>query len=151
MTLGVDSNILLYSLNPASVWHVKAVAFLTQQFGAKERRVAITDYVLTELYVLLRTPTVMSHPLTARQARDLVISYWKIPDVLRLENAPIMDAVWALAGEKGFPVRRVFDARMALTMSHGGVTQIATANVKDFNGLGFERVWNPLIVDEAQK
>jgi len=27
---------------------------------------------------------------------------------------------------------------------HHGVTEFATANVKDFEGFGFARVWNPI-------
>jgi len=29
-------------------------------------------------------------------------------------------------------------------MLQQGVTEFATLNVKDFQGLGFQRVWNPL-------
>ena len=50
------------------------------------------------------------------------------------------------AGERrgGLPRRRIFDARQAYSLLHQGVRSFATANVKDFEGLGFERVWNPL-------
>jgi uncharacterized protein len=101
--------------------------------------------VLVELYVHLRNPVVMAQPLSAAKARDLVTSYWKIPNVMRVENANVMDDVWSLAGSKNFSRRRIFDARLALTLRHAGVTHFATANVKDFQGLGFEKVWNPLV------
>ena len=146
MIIGIDTNILLYALNPLSAWHRGAVEFLNQHFGSSTTRVAITDYVLMELYVLLRNPAVMAEPLSAKAARDLVVSYWTIPNVMRLENAPIMDQVWAMAGNRDYPRRQVFDARLGLTLRHGGVTHFATANVKDFKGLGFEKVWNPLSV-----
>ena len=55
-----------------------------------------------------------------------------------------MNAVWGHASEESFARRRIIDARLALTLRHHGVTELATANVKDFNGFGFERVWNPL-------
>jgi hypothetical protein len=32
----------------------------------------------------------------------------------------------------------------ALTLTAQGVDDFATVNVKDFTGLGFRRVWNPL-------
>jgi uncharacterized protein len=145
MMIGLDTNLLLYSLNPASEWHQSAVDFLRQNFGIRSVRVAITDYVLVELYVHLRNPVVMAHPLSAEAARDLVTSYWRIPNVMRIENANIMDHVWASAGSNDFARRRIFDARLALTLRHGGVTHFATANVKDFQGWGFEKVWNPLL------
>lgn len=87
----------------------------------------------------------MAHPLSAEAARDLVTSYWKVPNVMRVENATIMDDVWALAGSKDFARRRIFDARLAFTLRTVGVTHFATSNVKDFEGWGFEKVWNPLL------
>lgn len=143
--ISVDTNILLYSLNPASVWHEAAVLFLRLNFGVPAKRVILTDYVLVELYVLLRNPAVMTQPLTASAARDVVTAYWNIPNVMRVENAHVMDEVWKLAGAKNFPRRRVFDARLALTLRHGGVTHFATANPHDFQGCGFQKVWNPLL------
>ena len=143
--IGIDTNVLLYSLNPDSIWHEAAVSFLLKNLGVPTVRVAITDYVLVELYVLLRNPAVMAKALTARAARDLVTAYWDVPNVLRVENANVMDEVWNLAGGKDFARRRVFDARLALTLKQGGVTEFATANVKDFEGWGFEKVWNPLL------
>ena len=143
--ISMDSNLLLYSLNPDSVWHEGSVSFLRQNLGIPTVRVAIADYVLVELYVLLRNPAVMAKALTARAARDLVTAYWDVPNVLRVENANVMDEVWKLAGGRDFGRRRVFDARLALTLRQVGVTQFATANVKDFEGWGFEKVWNPLI------
>ncbi|NJR42012.1 MAG: VapC toxin family PIN domain ribonuclease [Akkermansiaceae bacterium] len=144
--ISIDTNLLLYSLNPASMWHGAATAFLQQQFGDRSIRVVLTDYVLVELYVLLRNPAVMAHPLTPNAARDLVTGYLAIPNVMRIENANVMDAVWKLAGAKDFARRRVFDARLALTLRQNGVTEFATANVKDFEGWGFSKVWNPLAV-----
>ena len=48
------------------------------------------------------------------------------------------------ARAKDFAFRRLYDARSALTLVTQGVTEFATVNVKDFVGLGFQRVWNPL-------
>jgi uncharacterized protein len=145
MILGIDTNIFLYSLNPSSQWHRASVQFLEQSFRDSALRVALTDYVLVELYTNLRNSAVMAQPLTAEAARNLVTSYWKIPNVMRIENANVMDQVWAMAGSTDFARRRIFDARLALTLRSGGVTGFATANTKDFEGFGFEKVWNPLL------
>lgn len=40
--------------------------------------------------------------------------------------------------------RRIIDARLALTLRHHGVTDFLTRNVRDFEGLGFARVTNPI-------
>lgn len=148
---GIDTNLFLYSLNPRSTWHGAAVAFLERSLGNPSIRLALTDYVLLELYVLLRNPVVMARPLTAREARDLVTSYLTIPNVMRIETAHVMDEVWKLAGGRNFARRRVFDARLALTLRHNGVTSFATANVKDFQGFGFAKVWNPLVEDVGRR
>ena len=62
-----------------------------------------------------------------------------------VESAPIMESVWAMAAAPDFAIRRIVDARLALTLRHHGVTEFATSNVKDFDGFGFTRVWNPLL------
>jgi toxin-antitoxin system PIN domain toxin len=142
--ISIDTNVLLYSLNPDSIWHEAAVDFLRQNLGVPSVRIAITDYVLVELYVLLRNPAVMAKPLSAQAARDVVTAYLDAPNVSRIENANVMDEVWELSGDRDFARRRIFDARLALTLRHGGVTHFATTNVKDFEGWGFEKVWNPL-------
>lgn len=142
--ISIDTNVLLYSLNPDSIWHEAAVDFLRQNLGVPSVRIAITDYVLVELYVLLRNPAVMAKPLSAQAARDVVTAYLDAPNVSRIENANVMDEVWELSGDRDFARRRIFDARLALTLRHGGVTHFVTTNVKDFEGWGFEKVWNPL-------
>jgi uncharacterized protein len=142
--LSFDTNILLYSLNPASIFHSQAIEFLEQRLGDPKQRVAICDYVLVELYVHLRNPIVMAVPLKAIAARDLVTSYWNIPNVMRVENANVMDEVWDLVAAANMARRRIFDLRLGLTLRHAGVTDFATANTKDFQGIGFTKVWNPL-------
>ena len=52
--------------------------------------------------------------------------------------------LWQKARAQDFAFRRVYDTRSALTMTAQGVTDFATVNVKDFERLGFRRVWNPL-------
>jgi predicted nucleic acid-binding protein len=89
--ISLDTNLLLYSLNPASAWHSAAVSFLRSSLKSTAMQVVLTDYVLVELYVLLRNPAVMSQPLSAKAARDLVTAYWSIPTVMRVENAKVMD------------------------------------------------------------
>jgi uncharacterized protein len=142
--LSFDTNILLYSLNPDSQYHASAVEFLEQQFSDSTLRIVLADYVAVELYVLLRNPAVMRRPLSAPAARNLATAYWSNPNVMRVENAEVMNEVWEAAGSKGFGRRRIFDLRLALTLRKAGVEEFATSNVKDFEGLGFQRVWNPL-------
>ena len=141
--ISFDTNILFYSLNPQSQWNKAAVSVLEQSLDSD--RVVLTDYVLLELYNLLRNTTVMTKPLSAPAATEVVTQYLNHPNVTRAENAPVMDEVWKMAAKPGFPRRRIFDLRLGLTLIHHGVTHFATANVKDFERIGFEKVWNPLL------
>ena len=67
-----------------------------------------------------------------------------------VEHAPVMAEVWERAKATDFARRRIIDARLALTLLHHGVTELATANVRDFQGFGFVRVWNPIEDVETQ-
>jgi hypothetical protein len=85
-----------------------------------------------------------ARPLGAAQAATACRPFRTHPRWALIENAPVMGRVWEIAGEPDCPRRRVFDARIGLTLLHHGVRELATRNVKDFDGLGFERVFDPL-------
>ena len=141
--LSLDTNILVYAQNADCPEHVGALQYLVDCAGRDD--VVICELVLVELYILLRNPAVISSPLTAAEALSVCRSYRCNPRWRLVENAPIMDEVWRCAGAESFARRRIIDARLAFTLRHHGVTELATANVKDFNGFGFDRVWNPLV------
>lgn len=56
----------------------------------------------------------------------------------------MMIGIRSEAARPGFARRRIIDLRLARTLQRHGVTEFATANVRDFDGLGFARVWNPV-------
>lgn len=142
----VDANILLYSYCEASPHHAAARSFL----GALSRRedMALSEFVLSEVYLHLRNPAVLETPLSAPEAVDVISIYRRHPRWRVLGFPPhsreIHAALWAAAASPGFPRRRIHDLRTALCLQAFGVTEFATANVKDFDGTGFERVWNPI-------
>ena len=63
----------------------------------------------------------------------------------RREDVVLSEPRRAHAGTEQFARRRLFDARTAVSHRQHGVTEFATANVKDFQDVGFSRVWNPLL------
>lgn len=145
--LSIDSNLLLHAFNEDSPSHKFAYAWLTSL--QRDENVAISEFFLAELYGLLRNPAVLKHPLAADEAVDVVQSYrqhprWRLVG-FPVESRPLHDALWQKARTKDFAFRRLYDARSALTLTAQGVKEFATANVKDFEGFGFRRVWNPLI------
>ena len=144
--LSIDSNLLLHSLNEDSPSHSAAYAWLTSI--QREENVIVSEFILAELYVLLRNPAILKRPLTAADAVEVIRAYrshprWRIVG-FPTESRPLHDVLWQKASAAGFAFGRIYDTRSALTLIAQGVTEFATANVKDFAGLGFQRVWNPL-------
>ena len=146
MMLSIDANLLLYAFNNASPWHETAHAWLTSI--QREEDVAISEFILAEFYGLLRNPAVLKRPLPADDAVEVIQTYrthprWRLIG-FPAESRALHDALWKNARAATFAFRRLYDTRSALTMTAQGVTELATVNVKDFEGLGFRKVWNPL-------
>ncbi len=145
--LSIDTNILMAAVNPDHNSHSRAAAFL----GSLQNRadVTISEFTLLELYGLLRNAAVLSPPLSASAAVDVCEAFRNHPcwQVLGFpsESRAFHDLFWPRLRDKHFARRRAYDWRLALSLSRQGVTEFATANVKDFEGAGFKRLWNPLI------
>jgi predicted nucleic acid-binding protein len=144
--ISIDANILLYSYSEASPFHAPAKCFL-EELSARED-VALSEFVLTEFYLLLRNPAVLQHPLDAPAAAAVISSYRKHPRWKTLGFPPrsreLHDELWKQAATHDFARRRIYDTRTALSLTAFGVTDFATLNLKDFQNLGFKKVWNPL-------
>jgi toxin-antitoxin system PIN domain toxin len=140
-----DTNILFAACDRDSPFHAVARQFL---FGFAQRDdFCLCEQVLMELYCLLRNPSVSSPPLGAPEAAQVIDAFrsnlrWRIVDVV--PGYGIMDEVWRQASGPAFAYRRIFDIRLAAVLRHHGVTDFATRNARDFSGVGFIRVWNPL-------
>jgi toxin-antitoxin system PIN domain toxin len=151
--LSIDANLLLYAFNNASPWHDESRAWLTSIQGDED--VAISEFILAELYGLLRNPAVLKHPLPADEAVEVIQTYrthprWRLIG-FPIESRPLHDTLWQKARTKDFAFRKIYDTRSALTMTAQGVTEFATVNVKDFERLGFRKVWNPLTAQQPDE
>jgi uncharacterized protein len=141
-----DTNILFVALEESHMGHDTARRFLESHAG--DDSFALCELVLLELYGLLRNPITSIHPLGPDQAVRLLDQLrsnpaWQVLDYPG-PGAGLMPQLWTAAAAPGFARRKIYDARLALTLRHHGVTEFATANIKDFEGFGFNRVWNPL-------
>jgi len=139
---GIDTNILIYARVAAAPLHARAVSFLESL--ADDSGVVIAELVLVELYMALRNPAILQPPLEAPAAAAECQMLRAHPHWALAEHAEVMEAVWRDAAAAGFARRRIIDVRLARTLIAHGVTDFATANERDFQGLGFARVWNPL-------
>lgn len=145
--ISFDTNLLLYSLNRDCPEYDASRAFFAS-LPTEPGAVVICELVLIELYVLLRNPAVLKDPLGPANAVALVRTFREHP-AWRLMDYPgdasgVMDELWRLAAQPNVGRRVVFDARLALTLRHHGITEFATRNESHFTGFGFSRVWNPL-------
>lgn len=144
--ISLDTNILLPAVEADNPQHEKATAFIESLQDNED--VAISEFILLELYSLLRNPAVLARPLTAEQASDVCEAFRHHPRWQLIGFPPdsraFHDLFWPRLREKALARRRAYDWRAALSMLRQGVTEFATVNVKDFEGFGFARVWNPL-------
>lgn len=144
--LSVDANVIFPASQTAAPLHDRARSWLESVSGRED--VALSELVLAEVYGLLRNPAVQPRPLSAPAAAGIIAGYrrhprWRIIG-FPAEGRRCHDAVWKKAAEPGLAFRRIYDLRLAFSLLHQGVEEFATINVKDFQGLGFRRVWNPL-------
>lgn len=150
--LAFDTNVLFYAVSEDSPFHAAASRFLASIEA--DDGVALSELVLIELYRLLRNPVVNERPLGAGPAAEVIETYRRHPHwllvALPVEQRRLHDRLWQLAARNRFPYRRVYDARLALSLIQQGVTEFATVNVKDFQDLGFRRVWSPLEGPEGE-
>jgi predicted nucleic acid-binding protein len=144
--LSVDTNILLPAVEVENADHEAAAAFL----GSLQSRddVAISEFILLELYGLLRNPAVLAKSLSAPKAAEVCEAFRAHPRWQMIGFPPdsraFHDQLWPSLRQKGFARRRAYDLRTALSLLRNGVTEFATVNTKDFEEVGFRRTWNPL-------
>lgn len=139
----VDTNLLFAWLNRDHAWHRAAAVWMSAQSTNPD--LVLCELCLVELYGLLRNPAVVQRPLDGSAAVALIERlrhhpHWELVDY----PGGLMNSIWPAAGQDAFARRRICDARLALTLRHHGIAEFATTNVKDFDGFGFTRVWNPL-------
>lgn len=144
--ISFDSNLLIYALNSAAPEQPRARAFFEGLQDATSE-IVVCELVLMEVYSALRNPVIFEKPCDAVTAVELLRPFrrhprWRLVDYPGLSS--VTDAWWRWAADPAATRRRVYDARLALTLRHHGVTRFATRNCADFEGFGFERVWNPL-------
>jgi predicted nucleic acid-binding protein len=139
--IALDTNLLFPALEPSHSDHGPARAFLDSLPGG----IALSELVLMEVYVLVRNPVLVRRPLGPKAAVELIQAL-RVHPGFRLLDAPegVMAEVWPKAAAPGFGRRRIFDARLAVSLLRQGVTDLATRNVRDFQGLGLGRVFDPL-------
>ena len=147
--ISIDTNILFAALDEDNDLHYEAVTFINSLQDRDD--VVISEFMLLELYCLLRNPAVLTKPLSASDAVEVCEAFRQHPNWQVIGFPPdsrsFHDQFWPRLRIKDFARRRAFDWRAGLSLIQQGVTEFATVNVKDFQGFGFARVWNPLALN----
>ena len=113
--LSLDTNILFSAIEETSAHHARAAAFVAGLRGRDD--VALSEFALLELYVLLRNPAVLVHPRGAAAAVEICLALKRHPrwQVLGFPpySAAFHDAFWTKLAMPDFARRRAYDWRMA--------------------------------------
>jgi uncharacterized protein len=144
MKTSFDTNLAVYACNDGCPEQEAAVLFL--EALALRQDVVVSEFMLVELYLKLRNSKIFAHPMTAPEAAAVCQSFRSNANWELASECRVMDEVWKHAAIKDFAIRRIVDLRLGLSLVRAGVTEFATANLKDFDRIGFTRVWNPLAV-----
>jgi len=140
----LDTNILVYAANEDCAEHAKAIRLVNDALSTP-REWIIAEQVLFEYYKALRHPQILSKPLSAPAAAEQI-------RFLR-EKSGFMVCCYELAlwgrmldqlSRRDFPYLRTHDEILAQTLLHNGVKTFYTRNDKDFEGVGFEQLLNPI-------
>lgn len=142
MKTSFDTSIAVHACNADSAFQKPAVEFLESL--ALRNDVVVSEFMLVELYLKLRNAKIFPDPMTAAEAAVVCQSFRSNARWELASHCPVMDEVWGQAGKRDFAIRRIVDLRLGLSLIAEGVTDFATSNTKDFQRIGFRRVWNPL-------
>ena len=140
--ISFDTNIVVHAANADSALHARARGFVEEMGQRKD--VVICELMLVELFLKLCNEKIFARPFSSAAAGEFCEQLRRNRQWRLVESAPVMPEVWKRCGERGFPFRRIIDVRLGLTLRHFRVEEFATTNGKDFQSIGFRRVWNPL-------
>ena len=140
----LDTNILVYAANEDCDEHAKANQLVNDALSAP-RDWIIAEQVLFEYYKALRHPRILSKPLSAPAAAvQIQFLREKSGFMICCYEMFLWNRVFDHLSRQDFPYQRTHDQILAQTLLHNGVKTFHTRNTKDFVGIGFERVINPI-------
>ncbi|HHJ07264.1 MAG TPA: PIN domain-containing protein [Anaerolineae bacterium] len=142
----IDTNILVYAHNKASVFNHQAAAFLQRVMNERDENgnffVCIPAQVLME-FIHVVTWQRLEKPLSLAEAIQIVEDYIETGiEVIYQQETQITTFLALLSNIK--TRRKVFDVALAATLKDNGVSGLFTVNVNDFKGFDFLQVVNPL-------
>ncbi len=137
MDILVDSNVLVYAINPSSPKHTAAQSFLNEK---NQSLVLAHQNILESLRVL--THPKFSSPMSVIRALEAITV---ITDACRIIAPELSTSYLAIELIKQHKLigNQIFDAYLAATVLAAGFQTIATDNVKDFQKFAGLQIINP--------
>ena len=147
MKLSIDTNLFIYAADPDSPNYEASRRFFDSLEYESSTQVCICGLVLTKVYMQLRNPAIFKTPYSNIEAVEFCQVLKSNPEWTYIDYSPeIFDKLLEFEYSNNRSFRKAIDTRIALTLRHHHVTHFATVNIKDFEGFGFDKVWNPLQV-----
>ncbi|CAN5374994.1 type II toxin-antitoxin system VapC family toxin [soil metagenome] len=144
MLCSVDTNILLYAANEDAEEHQPARKLIAGALQEPSKWI-VADQVLFELYQALRNPGILQNPLSPEASAERLDFLHKQSGFLRCRyDAHCWNPVYEILSRPETPRQRTFDVVLGVTLARNGVTHFYTRNTKDFAGIGFKEVINPI-------
>jgi predicted nucleic acid-binding protein len=131
-----DTNVLVYAHDELSPFHEPSATLLDLAIE-REVSTALAEQNLMELYRILTSSVAMQgHPLTSREAKDLIDeTYLRGAFRILYPARAVLEKTLQLAVERGAVSARIFDLRLAAHAIVTGIPTIATYNTSHFVGL----------------
>jgi predicted nucleic acid-binding protein len=141
--VSVDTSILFHAFLDGSALQASAREFLS--LHAEDPQFVICEAVLEEFCGLVCNPAVVERPLSPERADAICVgirgnTHWEMIE----DPSAIAYEFWVWAASPKLRFKRVYEARVALTLRYRGVTEFATQTPANFKHFGFKRVWDPL-------
>ncbi len=128
----LDSNILIYALDSASVFHLKARSLRDEALKANIQA-CVCPQVLVEFFAVITNPKRVKNPLPPQKAREEVEKYLNATSILKIyPSTDILERIVALLKKYEIKEAQIFDLQLVATMLANGVTVVYTYNQSDF-------------------
>ncbi len=132
----LDTNVLVYAHDTASVHHADSATLLARTFEANIQGI-LAEQTLIELYrILTNSVAMVGRPLSPGQARSLIAgTYLNGTFEIIYPVAATIQRTLDLAVSKGITSAKIFDLRLAAVAAETTLDYFATYNIKDFQGI----------------
>jgi predicted nucleic acid-binding protein len=140
----LDTNVLVYAHDTASVHHTDSATLLSRTFEGSIQGI-LAEQTLIELYrVLTNSVAMVGRALSPEQARALITeTYLNRTFEIIYPSAATIRRTLDSAVQKRITSAKIFDLRLAAVAAETTLDYFATYNVKDFQGIANLQAMTP--------